>query len=87
MEIQLTPSVAAFVQETLSSGRFASANDLVREALLAFETRESLEREDLENLRGLIHHSITQMDQGLGTPLDADAIKRKAHARWAERAG
>ena len=88
LEIQLNPNLLAYVEETVAGGQFASASDLIREALLAFQVRESFEGNDLDSLRQLLHGRIAHMDSGKGIPLNAEAIKNKARARYdAERAG
>jgi putative addiction module CopG family antidote len=40
MEVQLTPDQEAFIQRHVRNGRFATANDAVREVLSLLEERE-----------------------------------------------
>jgi len=40
MQVQLTPDQEAFIQRHVRNGRFATANDAVREALSLLEKRE-----------------------------------------------
>ena len=40
MEVQLTPDQEAFIQQRVRNGRFATADDAVREALSLLEERE-----------------------------------------------
>lgn len=48
MEIALTRSLEAFIEERVRSGRYADASDVVRDALRALEARDPIESPALE---------------------------------------
>jgi len=54
-----------FIKRQLASGRYASASEVVRDALRLLEEREAAREADLHNLRGLIREG---MDSGPGVP-------------------
>jgi len=78
LNVSLTPHLEQFVHETVTSGRYQSASEVVRTALRLLEEQE-LEREaKLEWLRQEIQKGL---DSGPSSPLDMDDIKRRARQR------
>ncbi|MBN1426345.1 type II toxin-antitoxin system ParD family antitoxin [Candidatus Fermentibacteria bacterium] len=51
MNISLTPTLERFIQEKVASGRYASASEVVREALRVLEERHRIEDVRLRALR------------------------------------
>ncbi len=49
MEIVLTPELEEFVRSKVQSGRYADANDVVRDALRTLELRDDCESPALES--------------------------------------
>ena len=71
MNVSLTPELEKIVAERVSSGRYASASEVIREALRLLE-----ERDQLNQLRQEVRLGLEQLDQGRRQPFDAQALKR-----------
>ena len=59
MTVSLTPELEAMIRERVSSGRYADASEVVREALRLLEEQERLER-----LRSLIAVGLEEAQRG-----------------------
>ena len=72
MKVSLRPNLQRFVESQVRSGRFASENEVVSEAL-----RHLMEyqRNDAAQLRAEIAESLAELDRGEGTPWDATEVK------------
>jgi antitoxin ParD1/3/4 len=69
MNVSLTPHLEDFVHQTVASGRYQSASEVVRTALRLLEERERERQAKLERLRQEIQ---TGLDSGPAEPLTAD---------------
>ena len=78
LNVSLTPHLEAFIHETVTSGRYQSASEVVRTALRLLEEREQERAVRIERLRREIQKGL---DSGPATPLDMEEIKRLARAR------
>jgi antitoxin ParD1/3/4 len=78
MNVSLTPHLEEFVHDTVASGRYQSASEVVRTALRLLEEQERERQAKLEWLRQEIQKGL---DSGPATPLDMDEIKRLGRAR------
>jgi len=78
LNVSLTPHLEEFIHQTVSSGRFQSASELVRTALRLLEEREQERLARLQWLRGEIQKGL---DSGPATPLDMEEIKRLGRKR------
>ena len=78
LNVSLTPHLEEFIHQTVSSGRFQSASELVRTALRLLEEREQERLARLQWLRGEIQKGL---DSGPATPLDVEEIKRLGRQR------
>ena len=67
----------AFLRGLVNSGRYASASEVVRDALRLLEEREEHRRIRLEALREAIRDGL---DSGDGVPLDMAEIGAEARA-------
>ena len=74
MNVSLTPELEKLVAERVSSGRYASASEVIREALRLLEERDQLNR-----LRQEVGLGLEQLDQGRHRPFDDQALKRIKH--------
>jgi antitoxin ParD1/3/4 len=76
ININLPPQLEAMVRQKVASGRYASASEVVREALRLLEQEERLREAKLEQLR-------KDIDEGLssGAPVDWDPEQIKSAAR------
>ncbi len=85
MNVSLTPKLEEIVAEKVASGRYASASEVVREAL-----RLLSERDELNQLRQEVRLGIEQLDRGRSGPFDGralDRIKRKGRGRLGSSRG
>jgi antitoxin ParD1/3/4 len=65
LNVSLTPHLEEFIQQTVSSGRYQSASELVRTALRLLEAREQDRLARLAWLRGEIQKGL---DSGPAAP-------------------
>ena len=83
MNVDLTPSWEAFVKEKVRSGRYATADDVVREGLRLLQRREpptqppSFANE--EELQALLEAGMASVDKGdvVDGPEAFDRLKEK----------
>ena len=78
VNVSLTPHLEAFIHETVASGRYQSASEVVRTALRLLEEREHERTARIERLRQEIQKGL---DSGPATPLDMEEIKRLARIK------
>ncbi len=71
MNVSLTPELEKIVAERVTSGRYASASEVIREALRLLE-----ERDQLNQLREEVRRGLEQLDQGRHQPFDEQALNR-----------
>lgn len=84
MNVSLTPELEKMVAERVTSGRYASASEVIREALRLLE-----ERDQLNQLRQEVRLGLEQLDQRRHRPFDDQAlarIKRQGRERVASAA-
>jgi antitoxin ParD1/3/4 len=84
LNVSLTPHLEQFIHDTVNSGRYQSASEVVRSALRLLEEQERQRQAKLESLRQDIRKG---MDSGPATPMtqrDWDELKRRALARAGE---
>ncbi len=76
MNVSLTPEMAAYVARELESGDYASASELVRDALRALRHDREVEQETLAILRREIDLGLAQIEAGeLSGRTVADILK------------
>ena len=80
ISIALSPELAQQVRAAVSSGKYGSASEVVREALRDWVMREPLRVAEVERLRRAWQQGLASGDPA---PLDIEAIKRKARQRLA----
>jgi len=78
LNVSLTPHLEEFIHQTVSSGRFQSASELIRTALRLLEEREQERLARLQSLRGKIQKGL---HSGPATPLDTEELKRLGRQR------
>lgn len=82
ISIALTPELNQVVQEAVKSGQYATASEVMRDALRLWQNKEKLKQEGIEYMRALIQEGI---DSGPGRELDFDELKAEMHAELARR--
>jgi antitoxin ParD1/3/4 len=81
VNVSLTPHLEEFIQQTVTSGRYRSASEIVRTALRLLEQQECERAMKLEALRQAIQQGL---GSGPPTPLDIEEIKRLGRERLGE---
>lgn len=64
MNVSLTPELERLVDSKVRSGSYASASEVVREALRLLGRRDARETAKLEALRGKIDEASAEVDRG-----------------------
>jgi antitoxin ParD1/3/4 len=77
--ITLSPELAAEVDEAVAAGEYASASEVVRDALRQWKERRDLFGYTLEELRALVQEGI---DSGPGRYASMTEIKAEACRRF-----
>ena len=86
MQVSLTPAQQRFVEQKLKDGGFASASEVVGNALAIWKSQDELTAQDVEDLRAQIQVGLEQSGRGESAPLDMDAVREKVR-RLRETAG
>jgi antitoxin ParD1/3/4 len=80
MNVSLPEELANFVKDKVSTGRYGSSSEVVREALRLMEKTEQQEAEKLKLLRQAWTQGVESGDAG---EIDFDALKKEARKRRA----
>ena len=75
MNVSLTDELSSFIKAKVSSGRYASSSEVVREALRLMEQRDYMEAEKLRSLQKSWQAGIDSGDAG---ELDFAELKKEA---------
>lgn len=82
MNVSLTPELESWVDEKVRSGRYASASEVIREALRLLEVQELAKQKRLAQVREKIDRGLQQLDQGKGiSPEEARSGLRAARRK------
>lgn len=81
MNISLTPELEEQVQKRVQSGLYASASEVIREALRLLQQREQDREAKIADLRKALDPAIAEFERGEGAPLDIESIKARGRAR------
>jgi len=88
MNVSLTPELENFVQTKVSSGRYNSASEVVREALRLLEEHDKARAVQLEEFRSQLDRRLASLDRGKG--VDGEAVfaqlRKKSEQRRRKRA-
>lgn len=79
ISIALTPDLALVVQQAVESGGYASASEVVREALRDWKAKRLLREQQIEEIRALWREGI---NSGAGRFGDVNGIIREAQRRF-----
>ena len=80
MNVSLPEELANFVKDKVSTGRYGSSSEVVREALRLMEKTEQQEAEKLKLLRQAWTQGVESGDAG---EIDFDDLKKEARTRRA----
>ena len=78
MNVSLTPELERLVEEKVLSGSYASASEVVREALRLLGRRDAREQAKLDALRADVQKGIDSIEAGRRTPKDASMAELRA---------
>ena len=78
LSIALPPEMANLLREAVESGEYASASEVVRDALRAWTRKRKLETLELGELRRLIRQGV---DSGPG--VDAERVFTRLESKYA----
>ena len=81
VSVALSPEMVAMLKGAVASGEYASASEVVREALREWNLRKPLREAEIERLRKAWREGI---ESGPSRPLDMDEIKRRGRERLAQ---
>jgi len=88
MNVSLTPQLESFVQTKVTSGRYTSASEVVREALRLLEDHDKARSAQIKELRSEVDRRLASLDRGEG--IDGNEVfrqmKRKSEVRRRKRA-
>jgi antitoxin ParD1/3/4 len=80
MNVSLPEELANFVKNKVSTGRYGSSSEVVREAL---RLMEKTEQQDAQKLAALRHAWKEGIDSGDAAEIDFATLKKQARARRA----
>ena len=75
MNISLTKELETLVSKKVSSGRYHSASEVVREGLRLLEEKDMLHHARLEQLKRNVQLGIDQLDRGQGTLYTEESLR------------
>ncbi len=78
VSVALTSELHEAVKKAVASGEYASASEVVREALREWNQRKPLREAEIERLRSAWQEGLAS---GAPEPLDMDDIRRKAEKK------
>lgn len=80
MNVKVLGAAEQFVQEEVASGRYDSAQEVVREGLRLLHEQEILDQQRRERLNEQIQEGLDQLDRGEGIPgeLAFQALREKS---------
>lgn len=78
MNVNLTPELETLVRRKVASGMYASASEVVREALRLMEDHDQTRAVRLDQLRQEVHKGL---DSGPSEAWDPEAMKQQARMR------
>jgi len=85
MNVLLKPELEEFVAKKLKGGQYASASDLVNQALEVLNEQEEFTPEQEAYLRREVKRGLDQLAQGQRSDFDADRIIADERRRLGER--
>jgi antitoxin ParD1/3/4 len=84
INVSLTPQLEELVRQKVSSGRYNSASEVVREALRLMDTYEGLRLSALEKFRADVEAGWQQVEEGKVKDFDPESVKRRGREKLAK---
>jgi antitoxin ParD1/3/4 len=81
VSIALSPEMVAMLKGAVAGGEYASASEVVREALREWHLRKPLREAEIERLRKAWREGI---ESGGAGPVDFEEVKRRGRERLAQ---
>lgn len=78
MNVSLTPELERLVADKVDAGMYASASEVVREALRLLHERDAQQQAQLEAIMAKIAVGLADLDAGRVSHATADDIMRRA---------
>jgi antitoxin ParD1/3/4 len=75
MNIDLGSQWQAFIDESIKSGRYLSASEVVLDGLRLLQEKEQLRRLHMDDLRKEVDKGLTSLDRGEYLELDEEGMK------------
>ena len=87
MNVTLSPELERFVQAKLKTGQYASASDVVSEALTVLKEQEEFSPTHEAYLRREIDRGLEELDRGELSNFTAETVIAEERARLAKQQG
>ncbi len=90
MTITLSPEVESLITEQVAVGRFASADEAIRAAVMQLAASTAVGDDELAELRAVIDVGLAEADRGEFVEFTAEDViaeQRSAYARRRQAAG
>ena len=81
LNVSLTPQLEELVRQKVTSGRYNSAREVVREALRLMDTYEGVRTSALAKLRADVEAGWQQVEEGKISDFDPAVIKRRGREK------
>jgi antitoxin ParD1/3/4 len=85
LTITLTPELVETIKAAVNDGDYASASEVIREALRDWKVKRELRQEELAVLKADIDQALAQVVAGQLTEFNADRIVERARKLLAAR--
>ena len=85
INVSLTRALEDFVNRKVSSGRYGSASEVVREALRLLEDKDRVREAQLGELQAEIAKGLEQLDRSGGEPLDIGKLKKRGRQQLSRK--
>lgn len=88
MNVSLTPEIEAFINRKVAGGTYATASEVVREAMRAFMDLDEIREKHLAQLRAEIEVGMAELERGEGVVFDEatlEEIKKRGRERLAQQ--
>lgn len=82
LSIALPPEMANLLREAVESGEYASASEVVRDALRAWKRKRRLETLEVEELRRLVQEGMES-----GPAVDAEPVLSRLESKYTTMRG